>query len=74
MFIYPYKVMNAGKFTKYIISITENKGVLIEKRFKGKRQAQELFVTSTEVKGSTFPKEIKQAALWALHDAPNLGL
>lgn len=74
MFIYPYKILNRGKFTKYIISITENKNVLIERRFKGKKQLQELFTAPTEVKQSGFPKEVKQAALWALNDSPHLGL
>lgn len=74
MFTYPYKIISSGKFTKYIISITENKNVLIEKRFRGKKQLQELFTKVSEVKQSSFPKEVKQAALWALNDAPNLGL
>jgi hypothetical protein len=71
---YPYKIIKVGKFTKYVISITEHKEILIQKIFRAKNKRQEVFEDQKSIKASDFPKEVRQAALWALNDAPNLGL
>jgi hypothetical protein len=74
MFVYPYKQIKSGKFTKYVISLTAEGGVLIEKHFRGAQKAQEAFDSPKSIKGSSFPQNVKMAALWALKDAEGLGL
>jgi hypothetical protein len=74
MFVYPYKQIRSGKFTKYAISLTADGGVLIEKRFRGAQKAQEAFNSPKSIKGSQFPKNVKEVALWALQDAKGIGL
>lgn len=74
MFVYPYKTIKSGKFTKYSISITEDSKVLIEYSFKGKKRRQEVFETAVSIKESGFPKQVIESALWARNDARGLGL
>ena len=74
MFIYPYKAIKKGKFTKYMISITEDKQILVQKTIKGKKSGHRLLENQKAIKTSDLPKDVMTAALWALNDAPNLGL
>lgn len=74
MFVYPYKQIKAGKFTKYLISMTSDGMILVEHQFKGRRKRQELFKTAKSIKEADFPKNVKEAALWAKQDASGLGL
>lgn len=72
MNVYPYKIIKAGQFTKYIISIVENGNVLVEHYFKNKRKSQKIFETQKAIKSSDLPKNIKEVSLWAKYEAKSL--
>lgn len=74
MNVYPYKQINSGKYTKWTISLTIKGAVVVEYYFKSKRKKQIVFLTKEEIKKSDLPKLIKEAALWAKHDSPSMGL
>lgn len=67
--IYLYKTINAGKFTKYIVSVTGNGDVVVEHYFKNRRKSQLIFTDQKDIKWADLPKNIKQVALWAKYES-----
>jgi hypothetical protein len=63
--VYPYKTIKAGKYTKYIVSITEKGSILVEYFFKNKRKSHSIFESQFDIKSSNLPKNIKEVACWA---------
>lgn len=74
MYIYPYKQIQTGKFTKWHISLTENGTVVVEHLFRGKTKAQIEIRTETEIKATVISKIIHDSVKWALYEAKNLRL
>jgi hypothetical protein len=74
MYIYPYKQIVTGKFTKWTISITEGGTVVVEHIFRGKRKAQIEIQNEKQLKGSGISKTIHEPVKWALYDARSLRL
>lgn len=69
MFVYPYKSINSGKFTRWSISTTAEGQVLIERYFKDQRKLQKLFETREEIAASSLPKMVKDIMAWAAYEA-----
>jgi hypothetical protein len=60
MYIYPYKQIKTGKFTKWTISLSENGTVVVEHIFRGKRKAQIEVKSEKEIKDAGITKSIHE--------------
>lgn len=69
MNVYPYKTIKAGKYTKYIVSITETGSIIVEHFFKNKCKSHAIFESQNEIKSSNIPKNIKEVACWASYES-----
>ncbi|CAG9608036.1 hypothetical protein [Pseudoneobacillus rhizosphaerae] len=74
MYIYPYKQISTGKFTKWTISITGNGSVVVEHLFRSKRKSQIEIKTEKEIKDAAISKAIHETVKWALYEARSLRL
>jgi hypothetical protein len=72
MYIYPYKQIKTGKFTKWTISLTENGTVVVEHIFRGKRKAQIEVESEKEIKNAGITKSIHETVKWALYEAKSI--
>jgi hypothetical protein len=72
MYIYPYKQIKTGKFTKWTISLTENGTVVVEHIFRGKRKAQIEVKSEKEIKDAGIANSIHETVKWALYEAKSI--